>query len=245
MRERPVGGRAGADEEETAGELRIDRGITLADQAYSRLRSAIVTGVLKPGQRLVERDLGDRLGISRTPLREAIIRLVHEGIVESLPSGRWAVTAVDDREARELYAIRMALEGYATRLAAERASAEEVGELHRIVDLQRRHLDPLDESILENLNEVFHKTLYAMSSMRRLTDLIEMYRTTVMNYRLYHVYQEDEIHVAVDQHAEIASALDRRDADTAEVLLRDHIARAREIILARRVAMLSDSAGAP
>jgi DNA-binding GntR family transcriptional regulator len=233
-------GRARADQEPAASALRIDRGVTLADQAYTKLRNAVVTGTLKPGQRLVERDLGVRMGISRTPLREAIIRLVHERIIESLPSGGWAVTAVDEREARELYAIRMALEGYATRLAALRAGPEELGELQRIVDLQRRHLDPVDLTILENLNEVFHKTLYAVSAMARLIDLIEMYRTTVMNYRLYHVYQGDEIHRAVEGHAEIAGALERHDGDAADALIREHIARAREIILERRVAKLSD-----
>jgi DNA-binding GntR family transcriptional regulator len=209
---------------------------SLADQAYAKLREAIVTGVLKPGERLVERQLGLRMGASRTPLREAMIKLVHEGMLTALPSGGHVVSSIDEDEARDLYEIRIALEGYAARLAAARASAETIEELRSFARLEHRRLDPIDLRGLEELNNLFHRTLYASTGRPRLFDLIESHREQALHYRIYDIYRPAEVVRGVRQHDEIIDAVEDRDGQLAEVLMRRHIEQGAAIVLERRVA---------
>jgi DNA-binding GntR family transcriptional regulator len=208
---------------------------SLAEQAYVKLREAIVTGVLSPGERLVERQLGLLMGVSRTPLREAMIRLQHEGLLTLLPSGGVTVASINEREARELYAIRIGLEGYATRLAAQAADATAIAELRAIAKLEHRRLAPLDLRELEHLNNVFHRALYAASAMRRLAEVIEIYREQALHYRIYDIYRADEVRRGVAQHDELIDAVETRDGDLAERLMREHISLGAEIVLERRV----------
>lgn len=223
-------------EAEATAQFELQRS-SLADQAYTKLRHAIVTGLLAPGERLTERELGVRMGASRTPLREAMIRLGHEGLLETLPSGGFIVASLDEGEVRELYAIRTALEGYAARLAAERGDEEAVRELRRIVVLEQNNLDPpLDLRLLEELNSLFHRALYAASGMNRMADAIEGYRQQAVTHRIYDIYTHDEVRRGVNQHAELLEAVAARDADLAEALMRNHISQGCAIVAERRVA---------
>lgn len=224
----------------TLRSLEIHRS-SLADQAYAKLREAIVTGDLKPGERLVERQLGLQMGASRTPLREAMIRLVHEGMLTALPSGGLVVGSIDEHEARDLYDIRLALEGYTARLAAERATSETIEELRSFARLEHRRLDPVDLRELEDLNNLFHRTLYASAGRQRLFDLIEIHREQALHYRLYEIYTPDEVVRGVQQHDEIIDAVERGDGDLAERLMRQHISQGAAIVLERRVAPSSSA----
>jgi DNA-binding GntR family transcriptional regulator len=209
---------------------------SLADQAYTKLREAIVTGMLRPGERLVERQLGLRMGASRTPLREAMIRLVHEGMLTPLPSGGHVVSSIDRNEAIELYEVRLALEGYAARLAAERATPEEIDELRAFARLEHKRLDPIDRRELEDLNNLFHRRLYAAADRQRLFDVIEIHREQALHYRIYDIYVPEEVVRGVRQHDEIIDAVEHRDGDLAERLMREHITQGAAIVLERRVA---------
>jgi DNA-binding GntR family transcriptional regulator len=210
---------------------------SLADQAYTKLRQAIVTGLLGPGERLIERQLSVRMGASRTPLREAMIRLGHEGLLEALPSGGFVVPSLDEQEVRELYAIRTALEGYASRLAAERRGEDAIRELSEIVAREEDSLEPPpDLRLLEELNHLFHRTLYAASGMSRLADAIEGYRQQAVTHRIYDIYKHDEVRRGVSQHAELLEAVAARDAELAEALMRRHIEHGCAIVMERRIA---------
>jgi DNA-binding GntR family transcriptional regulator len=221
--------------ERTLQSLEIHRN-SLAGQAYAKLREAIVTGMLRPGERLVERQLGLQMGASRTPLREAMIRLVHEGMLTALPSGGHVVSSIDEHEARDLYEIRIALEGYACRLAAERATAETIEELRSFARLEHKRLNPVNLRELEDLNNLFHRTLYASAGRPRMFDLIEIHREQALHYRIYEIYKPDEVVRGVRQHDEIIDAVERRDGDLAERLMRRHITQGAAIVLERRVA---------
>jgi DNA-binding GntR family transcriptional regulator len=217
-----------------ADALQLDR-TSLSDQAYAKLRRIIVTGALKPGERLVERELAQRMGVSRTPLREAMIRLEHEGLVAALPSGGVVVATLNEEEVRALYAIRVALEGYAARLAAEKASAARVAELQALVESQREALASLDLPRLENLSDQFHIALYATTEMQPLTQLIENYRRRAVNHRIYDLYEPDEVRRGVDEHEQIVEAVCHHRGDRAEALIREHIAAGAAIVIQRRL----------
>jgi DNA-binding GntR family transcriptional regulator len=208
---------------------------SLSEQAYTKLRHAIVTGRLKPGERLVERRLSLQMGASRTPLREAMIRLEHEGLLEPLPAQGLVVASIDEQEAQEIYAIRIGLEGYAARLAAEHAGSEAVARLREVARRQDAHLAPIELRPLEELNDVFHRTLYAASGMQRLADLIETFREQALHYRIYQLYTRAEVRRGVEQHHEIVDAVERRDGPLVESLVREHILQGMRIVLERRV----------
>lgn len=212
----------------------------LADQAYDRLRAAIVSGELAPGERLVERELSRRMGASRTPMREALIRLEHEGLLTARASGGLVVTELDESEVRELYAIRSVLEGYAAKLAAGSISDAAVKRLHAIVELENEKLDPLDKAALEELNDQFHKELYAASSMPRLTELINTLRQQSVNYRVYDIYTPAETAVLLSHHSAILDAVERNNPELADALIRDHLTMASEILTERRVTARRD-----
>lgn len=208
---------------------------SLADQAYAVVRDAIQVGELKPGMRLVERRLAEQLGISRTPLREAMIRLAQDGVLCVPPSGGMVVALVDKADAIEWYAIRKGLEGYAARLATERADARLLSDLRSIALQQHDFLDPLDLRALDRLNNEFHEALYASTGMIRLAELIASYRSRALHYFVYGVYTPDEARRGVDDHERIVDFMSRGDGDLVEKLLREHIAQGERIVLERRV----------
>jgi DNA-binding GntR family transcriptional regulator len=209
---------------------------SLAGQAYVNLRQAVVTGVLRPGERLVERQLSLQMGASRTPLREAMIRLVHEGLLTSLPSGGMVVASIDEREARGLYDIRIGLEGYAARLAAERRGDDTIDELRSFAALEHKRLDPVDLRGLEELNNLFHRTVYGSTGSRRLFETIETYREQALHHHIYDIYAADEVVRGVRQHDALIDAIEQRDGALAERLMREHISQGAAIVLERRVA---------
>ena len=214
------------------GSLRVRH---LADQAYAIVRDAIQIGELKPGMRLVERRLSEQLGISRTPLREAMIRLAQDGVLSAPAAGGMTVARVDRADAIEWYAIRKGLEGYAARLATERADSRLLASLRSIVRQQQTLLDPLDPRELDRLNNEFHVTLYAGTGMARLAAPIDSYRSRALHYFVYRVYTPGEARRGIDDHERIVDVMSRGDGDLVERLLREHIAHSERIVLERRV----------
>jgi DNA-binding GntR family transcriptional regulator len=166
-----------------------------------------------------------------------MIRLGQDGLLEGLPSGGFVVASLDEQEVRELYAVRIALEGYATRLAAECGDPAAINELRQIVSLEELTLaPPADLRLLEELNGRFHRTLYAASGMNRITDAIEGYRQQAVTHRIYDIYRPYEVRRGVSQHAELLRSVEARDSDLSETLMRRHIAQGCAIVLERRVA---------
>jgi DNA-binding GntR family transcriptional regulator len=209
--------------------------VSLADQAYEKLRSAIVSGVLAPGDRLIERRLSEQLGVSRTPLREAVVRLVHEGLLTARPTGGVSVTSVNEKDAREIWGIRLGLEGYASGLAATHRTDAELELLRSLVDQQREHLEPLNRDALASVNDRFHSTLYEASRLRYLPDVIETYRKYSVTFRVYDVYTAEEVQEGIKDHERIVAAVALGDAGEAEQAMRAHLTRALRILVDRRV----------
>jgi DNA-binding GntR family transcriptional regulator len=208
---------------------------SLADQAYERLRNAIAEGGLTAGERLTERQLCEELGVSRTPLREAMIRLQHDGLLTARPSGGVVVTSVDEHEADEILAIRIPLESYAAALAARNRDERELQELMEIVAVQRDHLATLDRPELAAWNDRFHEVLYTASKKRRLAALIEQHRKYTTDFRVYEVYSEAELREGVRDHERIAAAIATKDAVAVEQLMRAHLLRGQAVLHEKRV----------
>jgi DNA-binding GntR family transcriptional regulator len=132
------------------------------------LRDAIGSGALKPGQRIVEQDLAEELGVSRLPIREAIRQLEYEGLLESIPHKGAVVATVNERDIRELFSLRDALETLAAGLVAQRASPGEVNQLQAIVDQMREQSECRNFARLFDIDTEFHTLLCTFSQHDRL-----------------------------------------------------------------------------
>jgi DNA-binding GntR family transcriptional regulator len=204
-----------------------------SDGIYERLRSAIVTGQVRPNERLIEVELARQLEVSRTPIREGLLRLAAEGLVISRRHG-WVVREHTRNEIRSIYETRAALEGYCARLAAERATD---AELKAIASLHRDNTAGLTvaarRNTLVDINEEFHDAIVHAAQNERLAELIRMNRTYYFNYRIAELYSDEEAESALAGHDAIVRALLDRDADCAERETRRHIDMALDVILAK------------
>ncbi|MBB5214292.1 GntR family transcriptional regulator [Parapusillimonas granuli] len=195
--------------------------VRAADQIYRRLRTAIMDGGLPARTRLVELELAAKLEVSRTPVREAISRLINDQLVQPLPYG--GVEVVDmTHELEDIYAIREALEGTAARLAAERITDEEVQELQAIQD-RHRALELNDYERRTELNNLFHGAILKASRAPRLIHMVEGFQEFFLHASQLLHYQKRHTQTALKQHQEIIDALRARDGKRAEKLVRSHL----------------------
>ncbi len=188
--------------------------------AYTLILEAIDVGVFKPGDRLVESDLADRFGVSRTPIREALQRLETQSLLER--DGRsLIVAALDHNQMAELYVVRRELEGLAARLAAKHATDEEVRVLSDMVQADDDLVD--DPSALARANRRFHKQIHLASHNRYLVQQLDLVHRTMALMATTSLAAEGRGEIAQAEHHRIVRAIENRDEPEAEAALRDHI----------------------
>ena len=201
------------------------------EEVYQALRREILLGRLRPNEPLVETELAERLQVSRTPIRNSLLRLAAEGLIVSRRR-RWMVYEYRQDEIREVYEVRMAQEGFAARLACERASDEEIADLERRYLAGRRPQAQGDPSMVDS-NDRFHAGIVALARNRRLADLIERNRVYFFNNQVALLYGPDDIETSHQQHLNLIEAVRHRDPDWAEQATRDHIQHALTLIMDR------------
>lgn len=203
-------------------------------QAYETLRREILSGALAPGMRLIEVDLAARLGLSRTPVRAALARLEADGLVANDPGSGLIVMRLDHGMVGELYTIREVLEGTAARLAARHASDIEIAMLREIA---RRDLDAMDEpDRLAANNRLLHQTLYRYAHNRYLLKTLNALQEAMVLLGPTALAIPERRRSSFDEHQAIIDALEARDADRAEALMREHVRGAYKSHLALRLA---------
>lgn len=202
---------------------------SLSEDVYWQLRREIVRGELRPNQPLAEIDIAERLNVSRTPVRESMQRLAADGLVISRRR-RWQVYEHSKREIEEIYEVRLALEGYAARLASQRISDAQIEELARLRDpgAAGGQLTARVEH-----NEIFHNRLVTIAGNARLASMLAHNRNFAFNRQVASLYTPDDLAVSAAQHARLVEAVLARDGDAAERTAREHIQSALEIIVAR------------
>ncbi len=194
--------------------------VNLTEYVYDAIHVAIQDGVLQPGQRVREIELGEWLKVSRTPVREALGRLQSEGIIES-KAGGLAVTSFDLRAVAELYEVRQTLEGSAAAAAARNADATELALLQELVQKQRQSAaDPQAQS---RLNKAFHDQLYRASHNRFLLRSLQGLHRSLVLLGPTTLMTPERIAAAIAEHAELIAAVVARDPALAEELTRKHV----------------------
>lgn len=193
--------------------------------AYSLILEAIDTGTYRPGDRLVESELADRFGVSRTPVREALQRLETQSMLTR--DGRSLIVAsLDHNQLAELYVVRAELEGLAARLAAKHATEEEVRVLRHMVDEDRALTD--DPQAMSQANRRFHKQIHLASHNRYLVQQLDLVYRSMALMATTSLAAEGRTEATLDEHAAIVDAISAGDGDGAYAALRTHISRAFE-----------------
>lgn len=194
--------------------------------AYSLILEAIEAGDYKPGDRLVESELAERLGVSRTPVREALQRLETQSMLTR--DGRSLIVAtLDHNQLAELYAVRTELEGLAARLAARHATDEEIRVLQTMVREDRALLGG-DPRALSRANKRFHKQIHLASHNRFLVQQLDLVHRSMALMANTSFAAEGRDEVAMNEHAEIVAAIAAHDGDAAYSALKAHISKAFE-----------------
>lgn len=197
----------------------------LGGSAYERIRAAIRDGHLTPGSRITEGELAKWLGVSRTPIREAILRLEQDGLLTYAPRQGLMVAALDYQAVIELYAMREVLEGTAARLAANHASVAEIETLKEMLDIERG-LKELDTERAATTNRQFHQILYYAAHNRFLLKALNALSDSMMLLGNTTLALPGRHRTALDEHSEIVSAIEKRDVEAAEQAARAHIREA-------------------
>ena len=204
---------------------------SLGFSVYERLKRAIIQGDFDPGSRLVESRVAEALGISRTPVREAIHKLEREGLLRQGPKGGFFVAGLSPSDIEETFGIRSVLESYAARLAAIR---HREGELHPLEEKLRAYEESLERGDLDRLpaiNTEFHDLLYGLSRSPRLVKMINDLRDHIYRFRLVILKIEDMARSSKEDHRLMLKAIRDRNADGVENLVREHILRGQGVVL--------------
>jgi DNA-binding GntR family transcriptional regulator len=195
------------------------------------VRRAIVDGVVAPGDRLKEEELARELGISRTPVREALLILQAEGLVDAAPNRGATVRTHSAAELEELYELRAVLEGYAARRAASRITEAGIEEL--LSSCER--FAALDEGRVEEIvaeNARFHGIILDAAESPRLAGMVRSVVALPLVYRAYTYYSPAQTAISAHYHRQIATALERRDGERAELVMKEHVYEARDVLVA-------------
>jgi DNA-binding GntR family transcriptional regulator len=198
----------------------------LQKDAYTLILEAIDAGVYKPGDRLVESELADRLGVSRTPVREALQRLETQSMLTR--DGRSLIVAsLDHNQLADLYAVRTELEGLAARLAARHATDEELRVLRGMVS-DDRALVGGDPRVMSRANRRFHKQIHLASHNRFLIQQLDLVHRSMALMATTSFAAEGRDALAMVEHDRIVAALEARNPEAAYTALRTHISKAYE-----------------
>ena len=220
----------------------LDEGRQLVQNASAvateLIRQAILDGRLEPGFPLKEQQLAHELGISRTPVREALLVLQAEGLIVTTPNRTAVVREHDANDLRDLYQLRALLEGHAARQAASRITGEELDRLNDSCGrFEALSGDDVRGLVKENL--LFHHAILAAARSERLSWMVQKVIELPLVYKSYIWYSPDQKRISAHHHRQIAHALGERDAERAELIMREHIFEARDLLVNR-----PDTAGA-
>ena len=212
--------------------MREHKSISIADQIFEQLERDILSGRYPKGEILSELSLAKQLGVSRTPVREAIRRLEQENILEETSRGL-TVVGITHEDMMDMYDIRLQIEGLAARRAAERITDEELSAMRETLDLQRFYVEKSGENSsaqIKNLDSLFHEQLYKASGSKAYCDTLLSLHKKITKFRMASVSKQSRALQSIAEHEAIYAALTARDAAAAAAAATVHTLHARDRI---------------
>ncbi len=211
--------------------IKLDNYKPLREMVFESLREAIIQGRLKPGERLMEIQLAEEMGVSRTPIREAVRKLELEGFVVMVPRKGAYVAGISMKDIIDVFEVRAALEGLAAGLAAVRITPDELEGLERsLLAISEVSLKSDLEGIVDT-DTSFHEMIYKASRNDRLFQIIIHLKEQIQRFRTTSLSQPGRSKDALDEHRKIVEAISERNAELAQVLAREHIENAEQSML--------------
>ena len=211
--------------------IRLDSYQPLREVVCESLRSAISKGVLKPGERLMEIQLAEELGVSRTPVREAIRKLELEGYVVMLPRRGTYVSSLTIRDVNEVFEIRTSLESLAAALASERVTDEEMDNLQRFLVQFANDIKSGDMEHIVDTDMKFHDALYQASRNNRLVGIISNLRDQLTRFRTTSMSYPDRLKASLNEHRSLVEAIAQGDAEAAKAAAEFHMEQSEKTLL--------------
>jgi len=203
----------------------------LGEVVFEYLRNAILNGTLKPGERLMEISLAEQLGVSRTPVREAIRKLEKEKFVEMIPRKGAYVANLTARDILEVLEIRIVLEGFASKLAAERMGDEDIAELEEILGGFHSALEVLDRPEMIRKDNEFHNKIYSAARNNKLVEIVKELHDQFQRFRLIFFNEFDDYNDLEVWHKNILDAIKNRDGNKAKECAEYHVRSIRESVI--------------
>ncbi|MBR7071059.1 MAG: GntR family transcriptional regulator [Clostridia bacterium] len=199
--------------------------ISLADQVFEQLEYDILSGKYTRGDLLTESKLGAALGVSRTPIREALRHLAQEHLIEETAKGSIVIGITED-DLRDIFLLRENIEGLAARRAAENDNPEGLAQLKEIVELQAFYLTKRDADKIKEMDNRFHDCIYRLSGSMTFFDCLKPLHKKVQQYRRAAVENTSRATASVEEHQAIYEAIAAHDGDLAAQRMTEHIQNA-------------------
>jgi len=201
---------------------------SLTSIIFEKIREDILNGMYDPGEKIVEAKLADELGVSRTPVREALKQLELDGLVENIPNRGVIVKGVTAQDIRDIYTIREAIEGIAAKWSVERMSQEELDSLKEIYELMEFYTFKKDVDKIFELNTKFHELIYMATKSRFLEHVLRDFQLFIKTTRYESLKSEGRMEHTLQEHKEILDAFINRDEEKAIAKIIDHIGHSKE-----------------
>jgi DNA-binding GntR family transcriptional regulator len=204
---------------------------SVGEHIFEHLKQAIVRGDIAPGSRIVETRIAETMGVSRTPVREAIHKLEREGFLTKKASSGLAVAGLAREDIEECFGIRAVLEGYSARLATVRHTPEQLKPLIRKNELFRKHLEKDDLKALPKINTELHNMIYDLSGSPRLIKMINDLKEQILRFREIILRSKTLARASHKDHSDMLAMMQERRAEEVEKLVREHILRGQAAVL--------------
>lgn len=201
---------------------------------FEKLREAIFDGKIKKGEHLVESVIADKMNVSRTPVREALRQLEIEGLVLNIPRRGAIVQGITEEDAIEIYDLREVLEGLVARMACKNATEDEIRKLKIFLELMEEAIKNKENDEYLKLLEGYNLTLLNSAKSKRLEDMVKKLYEYLESLRSVSLDKEDRRIAALKEHKKIVSIIEKRDEETAEMITRRHVKKAKETFLKNR-----------
>ncbi len=209
---------------------------TFRDGVYEALKTAILKGELQPGYRLAEKELVSKIGTSRTPVREAIIKLEQEGLLERLDGkGGYFVSSVGKQQVEDLFGVREILEDFSIRLAIDRIGEEEIKQLEQIIQEEELPSSKMDVFTMVELDTKFHEVIYRASRNRKLYEILNNLKDHLYRYRTISFRLRERKKIALSNHKKLLLAIKKKDKRLVRRLIHDTISRSKMLLLKEMV----------
>ncbi len=205
------------------------KSVSIADQVFEKLERDILSGLYRRGEVLTENKLCEQLGVSRTPVREALRRLEQEHIVSINQKGI-TVIGISKEDMEDIYEIRERMEGLAARRAAQNADADGIAQLQHALELQEFYVSKKDVDNIKNMDNDFHASLYRMTKSAAICDTLTELHKKVIKYRKSAVSNSSRAEQSLKEHRAIFEAIAARDGALAEQMAVAHVKNARNHI---------------